>query len=258
VIEVTVEATAAFLLVNLLLTIADVGFPADSTVPAAGPIPPHLTIPGSAVAGAAVGTVVFVIGMWLRVRRPLIERFETANPSVAGALRTARDAVDDGHESRMAARLYTDVLERLRTTSSLGLVRLRRVAVTLVFVLALSAVTTQLVVYDINLGGGNDNTSAPPIDDDVPEFSGLKDGNAVLGDLEDVDAGDENLTARIESTGGDEGIDDSGSFPTAGASGGGGTGTVDTQQAGFAQPEQLEDAELIREYNLRIREGESD
>jgi len=246
VVEATVEAAVVFLLVDVLLTVTESGIPTQLAIP----------VPGSAVAGVAVGLVAFAVGLWLRVRRPLVEQFETVNPAVTEALRTARDAVDDGHDSRMAARLYADVLDRLRTTSSLGLIRFRRVAVMLTLVLALSVAATQAAVYDVTLGGGPEDSELPG-DTVSTEFTGLVDGDAVLGDVEDVSAGDANLTARIESTGGDDGTDTSGPFPTSGG-GTGGTGEIDSQQAGFDQPELIEDAELIREYNLRIRQGSND
>lgn len=256
VVEAAVEAAAAFLLANLLVTVAGFG-PARIVLPTIGPVVAvgGATLPGSAVVAVAVGLAVFAAGLWLRVRRPLVEQFEAANPAVAEALRTARDAVEDGADSRMATRLYADVLDRLRGTSSLGLVRLRRVTGTLVVALALSAATTQVAVYDLRPAGGDAPESRVPADDGDPEFTGLRDGDAVLGDPEDVSAGDENLTARVESTGGDQELDDLGQFPSTGAGGGG--GAVDSQQAGFDQPERIEDAELIREYNLRIREGEN-
>jgi len=252
VVEATVEAAVVFLLVDVLLSVTGSGVSTRVTIPLASSI----TLPGSAVVGAGAGLAAFAVGLWLRVRRPLVEQFETVNPAVAEALRTARDAVDDGHESRMAARLYADVLDRLRTTSSLGLIRFRRVAVMLALVLALSVAATQAAVYDVTLGGDADDSELPG-DTASTEFTGLVDGDAVLGDAEDVSAGDANLTARIESTGGDDGTDTSGPFPTSGG-GAGGTGEIDSQQAGFDQPELIEDAELIREYNLRIRQGSND
>jgi hypothetical protein len=253
VIEASVYAAAAFLGANFVLTVGGVGVSARISVPAIGPLPDG-TLPGAAVVGGAIGSAVLVVGLWLRLRRPMIEQFEAVNPAVAEALRTARDTVDEGVDSRMAARLYGDVLDRLRSTSSVGLVNVRRVAGALLVVLALSVLTTQVVVLDIGLGGGDDAGSGTTPDTDVPDYTGLQDGDAVLGDAEDVSAGDNNLTARLESTGGDDQVDGAEQFPSTGGGAGGGGSTIDAQQAGFDQPERLEDAELIREYNLRIRE----
>jgi hypothetical protein len=252
VIEAVVYAATALLLANFAVTVTEVAVPARVPLPALGPLA-DLAIPGSAVVGAAVGAVVFVVALWLRLRRPLVERFEAVNPPVAEALRTARDAVDDGVDSRMTTRLYADVLDRLQSTSSVGLVPVRRVAVTLVLVVALSVLTTQAVVLDIGLGGGSAGDPGTTPDLGVQDYAGLQDGDAVLGDPEDVSAGDENLTARVESVGGDEAIDETEQFPATGG-GAGSSGGLDSQQAGYESPELLEDAELIREYNLRIRE----
>jgi hypothetical protein len=239
VIEATVYAVAAFLAANFLVTVA---------VPAMGPLP------GGAVVGAAFGLAALGAGLRLRLRRPMVEQFEAVNPPVAEALRTARDAVDDGVDSRMAARLYGDVLDRLESTSSIGLVNVRRTAGALVVVLALSILTTQVVVLDVGLGGGTGAGTEPTPATDAPEYTGLADGETVLGDPEEVSAGDDDLTARVESVGGDDRVDGAEQFPSTGGRSGGGGGTTDAQQAGFDRPEELEDAALIREYNLRIRE----
>lgn len=190
---------------------------------------------------------------WLRTRGPLVERFEAENPDVWEALRTARDAIRDGADSRMATRLYEDVLERLRAASSAGLVDDRRVGATLVVVVLLSAATVQVAAVGIPLGGdavdgGDDNET---VTEEPPGFDGLQNPGAVLGEPEEIQRGEDNLTAEIETTGGDGPGEDE-EFPSTGPSGG--DGDVETQQAGYEPPGQLENAELIREYNLRIRE----
>ncbi|KOX91828.1 DUF7502 family protein [Haloarcula rubripromontorii] len=264
-----VDAVLVFLLVNILLTVlspaelpTQVSVPASVTDPvsaAVGRSIPKLSFPTGAVVGMAVG-VGWFIGEYLhRVRQPLVEQFEAANANVTDALRTARDAVEDGAETRMAARLYEDVLDGLKQSSSVALVDSRRLLGTLVVVILLSLATVQVAVVDIGLLDRDTvETDAPT--DRPSEYEGLEDGDAILGDSEDVQAGDENLTAEIESTGGEEEIDRSQSFPsspTAGEPGSGG-GTVDSQQAGFAGQEDIEDADLIREYNLRIRDQDTD
>lgn len=264
-IQSVVDAAALFLAVNLLLAVTEpswlpepITLPADATAQIAevlghtGPV----AVPGSALLAAVVAVLVLVVGMGVRVRRPLVERFEAVNPPVAEALRTARDAVEDGATSEMATRLYADVLDRLRETSSIGLVNLRRIALTLVVIAALSAATTQVAVYEITIDGESGDDAVDTTGNESVEFTGLRDGNAVLGESEDVSAGDENISAQVESTGGDQELDDRETFPGSSGPSGGGTGSVDSQQAGFAQPEQIEDAELIREYNIRIRETE--
>jgi len=254
IVYATVDAVALGLAVNLAVAVlGPSGLPAQVGLPAAGPIG-SVTPPTAALVGATAGLVAFVAEVGLRVRRPLVERFEAANPPVAEALRTARDAVDDGVDSRMGRRLYTDVLDRLGESSGVALLDLRRVAGTVVVVVALSLATLQVTVAGVALldGGPTDAATdgvAEPARDDVR----LRNGSDVLGDSEDVTAGEDNLTAQIDSTGGDQQVERNEQFPTDGGGGGASAG-VEGQQAGFADPEQIEDAALIREYNLRIRD----
>ncbi|GCF15535.1 hypothetical protein Harman_34700 [Haloarcula mannanilytica] len=267
-IYAVVDAVLLFLVMNVLLTVlAPAELPTQLSVPTAvterigaavGRSIPRASFPMGAVAGIAVG-LFWLFGEYLyRVRQPLVEQFEAANANITDALRTARDAVDDGAETRMAARLYEDVLDGLKQSSSVALVDSRRLIGTLVVIVLLSLATVQVAVVDIGLlDRGPAETESP--NDRPSEYEGLEDGDAILGDSEDVQAGDENLTAEIDSTGGDEEIDRSQEFPSSDTGGpGSGSGTVDSQQAGFAPQEEVEDADLIREYNLRIREQDAD
>lgn len=262
IIATAVDAVAVFLATNLLLSVfqpswlpSRVPLPATASDPIAAVLGHGGTvgIPGTVPIAAAIGTLGFVMGMWLRVRRPLVERFEAVNPAVSEALRTARDAVENGAESRMAARLYADVLDRLHETSSFGLLDLRRVGVTLLFIVAMSAATPIAVVQDLTLGGGPAASGAQTANRTIT-FTGLRDGAAVLGNPEGVSAGDENLTAQLESTAGDQPAPRPDTFPDTGGAVGGGSGTgVASQQAGFARPAEIEEAELVRKYNVQIR-----
>ncbi|MFC7250833.1 hypothetical protein ACFQJ5_13425 [Halomicroarcula sp. GCM10025324] len=267
-IYAVVDAVALFLVVNLLVAALEpsaipeqVGVPdvvTETVTDSAGVPLSDPTVPGSALVALAVGLVVFVAELVLRLRRPLIEQFEAVNPSVAEALRTARDAITDEQETAMAVRLYEDVLAQLRETSGVALVNIRRLAVTLFVIAILSLATVQVAAVDLALLDGNGGATPANGGPDQPrDYTGLEDGDSVLGDSEDVTAGDENLTAQIESTGGEEEVDPTQQFPSE--AGGDVSGDFESQQAGFAGAEDLEDAELIREYNLRIREdGESD
>ncbi|MFB6251512.1 MAG: hypothetical protein ABEI27_07485 [Halobellus sp.] len=219
-------------------------------VPVLGRAAPTTVGAGSLLA-LILGVVAFASVYLLRMRRSLVERFEAANPALRAALRTARDAVEAGHEGTMAKRLYDDVIERLGETSAFELVAVRRVAVTAVLVVLVSLASVQIAVVDPDLGGllgpGETGNIERPDDD------GLQDGDQVLGDREDVQAGEE--LQNISVTGSGEVIDE-------GATGagdnygdvGGGSGAFDSQQAGFRGEQRIEDAELVREYNLRIRE----
>lgn len=266
-IHAVTDAAAVFLASNLLLTVfAPAWAPERIKIPSIvlGPaeavvgLPESVFLPGTAFLTGGLGIVAFGIGLWLRVSQSLVEQFERANPSVAESLRTARDAAASGADSRMAMRLYEDVLARLRQTSSVKLIDERRVGAMVVLIIVMSVLTIQVSVHDITISSDSAlDSSGPEGDVQVENFRGLQDGSDVLGDREDVSAGDENLTAQLDSTGGEERVEDRSQFPSdSGASidGGGGSGT-DSQQAGFTTLDQIEDAELIREYNIRIREN---
>ena len=84
----------------------------------------------------------------------------------------------------------------------------------------------------------------------------FQDGEDIPGDAEDVEAGDEVENTTGPGTG--EGDGEGPTAPGGGTGGAGGSGEFDSQQAGFAGDDRIEDAELVREYNLRIREFEDE
>jgi hypothetical protein len=260
VIYAVVDAALAVLLVNLLVQVTK-----PEQLPLTLPWPTALseTIIGytgappaplqtSVVLGIAAGVVVLVVEFAVRTRRPLIEQFEGANPNVQEALRTARDTLEAGRDSRMALALYEDVLARLRRTSSIGLVNLKRVFVTVLIVSVVSLASIQVAVVDLDVRDFNGEDDLAD-DDPDSEYEGLQDASGVLGDPENVTAGEETLNTTLSTEGGgDDGSESSAAaYDTSGFAG---SGEVEGQEAGFAESEQLEDAELIREYNLRIRE----
>ena len=261
-LHAVVEATAVFFAANLVLVTVDPGWlPTRFVLPEAvggllagtlgvsGPV----GLPGSGTLAFVLGLVAFAVGIGYRVRRPLVEQFEAANPEVREALRTARDAVSDDADSTMARRLYADVLDGLSRSSGLALIDQRRLGVGVAAVVLLSVLTVQVAVLDLNLFDADeeitDDGSAP-----VNNYTGLLDGDQVLGDSEAVEAGEEELNASVESSGGGQDVGDEQQFPSDGAPGAGAPSNgVEGQQAGFAAPERVEDAELVREYNRRIR-----
>jgi hypothetical protein len=253
-----VDAVAVFLVVNLLVSVLEPGwFPGQVPMPSAVAGRVGLTgatLPASALVGAGAGVLAFGGELADRARRSTVEQFEAANPRVAEALRTARDAVESGADSRMASRLYDDVLAGLRESSSLGLVDARRVGATLALVVVLSVLTVQAAVVDVTLAG-----TSPAADDAdgaaAENYTGLKDGDQVLGEPEAVTVGTESREARVESTGGGREVEGE-SFPdqAGGGVGDGGGSDIEGQQAGFTDPETVEEADLVREYNQRIRE----
>ncbi|MFC6825870.1 DUF7502 family protein [Halopelagius fulvigenes] len=267
VVYAAVDAAFLALLTNLLFRVfRPAALPEAVSLPAAlaGGVPASLPFPS--VLGVAIGVVAFGGEYALRARRPLVEQFEAANPAVNEALRTARDALDDGANTEMARRLYEDVLDRLRDASSVELVGTRRVVTTTLLVVLLSVASVHVAVVDLDLTdsvvgvGGDDSTDGEqrPDDASADDPTDLRDGDRILGDAEDVSAGDEAVTATLEGTGGGSGSGGGAGSPASYDSGGFSGDAVESQRAGFAPDEQLEDAELIREYNLQIRDDRDD
>lgn len=283
VVYAAVDAAFLALLTNPLARVVRLPLlPEAVSLPAAlagagGVVPASLPFPS--VLGVAVGVVAFGGEYALRTRRPLVEQFEAANPAVDEALRTARDtversstsdrtrsgnAVGDDANTEMARRLYEDVLDRLRDTSSVELVGTRRVVTTTLLVVLLGVAGIHVAVVDLDLTGsvvgGGDATDGErrPDDSAADEPTDLRDGDEILGDAEDVSAGDEAVNATLDGTGGGSGSGGGAGSPAAYDSGGFSGDAVESQRAGFAPDERLEDAELVREYNLRIRDDRGD
>lgn len=285
VVYAAVDAALLALLTNLLFRVyRPAALPEAVALPSAvagagGVVPGSLAFPS--ILGVTLGIAAFCGEYALRTRRPLVEQFEAANPAVTEALRTARDTVerratssrtqsgdaaDDGANTEMARRLYDDVLDRLRETSSVELLQTRRVVTTTLLVVLVSVASIHVAVVDLDLTdavgslGGGDAEDDPRTDDsrDADDPSDLQDGDQILGDAEDVSAGDEVMNATLEGTGGGTGSGGGAGSPASYDSGGFSGDTVESQQAGFAPDEQLEDADLIREYNLQIRDDRDD
>ena len=269
-VHAAVEGTLAAVVANLLLSLVTpaalagtlplpaVVFGVLRRVPGVGAVAPR-TVGVAPLVAAGVGGVGFAAAYRLRLRRPSVERFEAANPSLREALRTARDAVEAGtdDDSAMARRLYADVIARLREASTLELVDARRLTVTVVVVAVVAVAGVQVAVVNPDLGGVLAGGSDPGATVDRPDDDELRDGDEILGDAEDVEAGDEIENVTLPGTG--DGTEEGPTAPGSGTgAGAGGAGEFDSQQAGFAGDERIEDAELVREYNLRIREFDDD
>lgn len=210
-----------------------------------------------------LGLLVLLIEVAWRIRQPIVERFEAVNSEVHEALRTARDAVQNDDDSQMATALYEDVITRLKTTSSIGLISVPRLAVTIAVVIAISLVSIQVAVAPIDVspgsivgnGNGGSGPAAGPANggnlSQTPTGGGLGSSDDILGTPTDVEAGSENLSATVPSsvgTGDEQARSyDSGGYET-------GSTNVDAQRAGYTTDEDVENADLIKEYNLRIRE----
>lgn len=260
------DAGLVALVVNVLLRLfrpAALGDAVDlpGFLAGAGGVVPN-TIHTASIVGLLLGVAAFAGEYLLRTRRPLVEQFEAGNPSVAEALRTARDTVEDGANTEMARRLYEDVLADLRETSSFELVGTRRVVVTTLLIVLVSLASIQVAVVDLDLTDALDGDD----DDDLPgeqpprteAEDELQDGDEILGDAENVSAGDESINASVQ--GSDEGEGEGGSVspPSSYDDGGFADAAVEGQDAGYAPSENIEDAELIREYNLRIRDNDDE
>jgi|GEM_PF-1384400 hypothetical protein len=267
VIYAIVDAAIATLLVNAISLF--VGIP--SGVPARVPVPSGIvtviqdiagiavtepTIATGAVLGVGIGLIIIPIEVGIRIRRPLIDQFAAANPSLQESLRTARDATEANRQSAIVKRLYDNVLKGLNQASSLGLINLRRVATAVVILVVLSGATVQLAVVDLSLDEfGADSTVTVAGDREETEYSGLKNGSSILGDETSVREGQQTQNATISTSGSDGGDGGDRDSPTAYTNSGFSAEDVQTQQAAFDSDEAVQNAALIREYNLAIREN---
>jgi hypothetical protein len=225
-----------------------------------------VTVPVSAVAAVAVAVVFFSVDAALIYRSRTVEYFEEANPQVKEALRTARDAAKRDEDNEMAERLYGDVLEELRTTSSEGFVDVRRIVGSLALVVGVGALLLTASIGGMGFGdglfgnnpfgGGGDSTSEQGQSGGggggERQYDELQDPDEVLGETGEVTRGEDNeeVELRRSGTGGD------GSGETGSAGGGNdytGGVEVESQRAEYSPDEEIDDAELVKEYNLKIR-----
>lgn len=243
------EATCVLLALNLVASLAGVPIldrPVGTGALAGTPVPAPTVGNCLAVAG---GAVAFAVAVRLRRRHSAVERFEAANPGVAEALRTARDALEGDREGPMASALYRDVLGRLREASGTALLDTTRLTavVLLAFVLSASTVGTAVVGIDVAGpatgpdgsvdGGGPAREAGTPVD--------LNDGDAVLGEETNVSAGEENVSADVGAGPGGEGERNWSYDRSPGADG---DGVVQPERAGYADAERVEEADLVQRY----------
>lgn len=216
------------------------------------------------VVAVGAGLVAFAGELVVRVRRPLVEQFEAANPAVEEALRTARDASRADRTNPMARALYADVLDRLGETSSLGLVRPVRVGATVALALVLSVATVQTSVAGlavVGLAGGGPDAADVSVSLDAsagqPTLaeSDLQSGDEILGEATNVSAGSENVTAEVATGPGGAGSDER--HYERGSGGDDGT-VVEARRADYASPERVEDAALVRRYTEKLQGNTTD
>lgn len=272
-----VDAAVTATVVTLLLTTVQI-----SAVPETirVPLPSVLVGPVEALTGVTTGTApisgAVAIGLGAAVvgflaelvfvsRRDPITWFESVNPDLGAALRTARDTAEDGAEDVMAGSLYREVLDRLRSASGVamldrnGLALRLLVAVLVVFGaggIAALGVSLNLPVF--GGGGGSDQQGGRPGQNDgqpggggAPDNGGQGPGRDILGDPVDVPRGeipDDVVVDPGGSTGGSDRPYETGGFPS-------GSVSVEAEPAGYAPPEVLADADLVRAYSIAIRTG---
>jgi len=261
-----VEATVFFIVVYFVLfTVQPDVVPETIPVEQAG-----VDIPGSVVVSAVLALLFLVVDVYLVYRRRTLEYFENVNPQVDEALRTARDAAKRGDDSVMAEALYGDVLEELKETSSDGFVSIPRIAgsVVLVFAVAFLLLSATLGGF----GGGQSLFSDEPTNQGASSSAGegaggggggsgnaegeLQSSEDVLGESGEVTRGTDERNVELDRSG------------SGGEGDGGGTGSVgegrdysegvsvEGQRTEFSPEEEIEDAELVKEYNLRVRSDE--
>lgn len=255
-----VDAAVVLLAVNLLVArVIDV------------PLPPAGPVDAATLIGVAAGAVTFVVEFGLRTRRYTVERFESANPAVADALRTARDAATAEQTSPMADRLYADVLARLERTSSAAFVDSRWLAVGVVVLLALSGATVHSAAVGLDLSledadplaaGGQSSDPAIPDGTNATDGGGtnggssLRSGEPMLGDPRNVSAGSEELLANVSTGVGSGDGDADRAYENSGLSAD--EPSVAARRAGYDAERSIDDAALVREYTLRLQARDSD
>jgi uncharacterized membrane protein YgcG len=261
-----VEATLFFVVVYFVLFTVQ-----PDVIPETVPLEPvGVAVPGAVIVSAALAVVFLVLDTFLVYRRRTLEYFENVNPHINEALRTARDAAKRGDDSVMAEALYEDVLEELKSTSSDGFVSIPRISgsVILVFAVAFLLLSASLGGF----GGGeslfSDETTTQGSSSSEGEGAGgggggsgnaegeLQSSEDVLGESGEVTRGVDERDVELDRSG------------SGGEGGGGGTGSVgegrdytegvsvEGQRTEFSPEEEIEDAELVKEYNLRVRSDE--
>jgi hypothetical protein len=264
-IYAVIDAAVVVLLVNVVLTVFSVPvlpdqIPLDPTTSellsdtlGLGTSGQPVLLSAGVLIGSATGIIVFVAEVWWRQRQPLIEQFEAANPPLRESLRTARDAVRRDADSAMINRLYSEVLNNLNKASSVGLLNFKRIAASLVLVAILSGATIQLAVVDIELTGQQDSVETIPGESET-EYDGLQNGSSLLADPTDVPEGEAVENATVSSTGSGDTDGNATDAPSGYQNTGFDSATnIQSQRAAYDSGTDVEDAALIREYNIQIR-----
>lgn len=247
-LHAVIDGVAVFLVVNLLVRVLAV------SLPAIGPVR------GGTLAALGVALLAGAAEFGLRVRYYTVERFEAANPVVADALRTARDAARSGAETPMARRLYRDVTARLERTSAAGFVHTRWLSVSAVVIVLASALTVQAAVAGVSFAPtttpADDGSAGDAVGGENNGRSELRNGDEVLGEPKSPASGRDELDVNVSRNSGGGAGDRVDGYEDSGLSAD--SDPVAARQAGFAADGILEDADLVREYNLRVARDTDD
>lgn len=263
----TIEAAILLVAVYVGLSELQLGFVPEE-VTTLGPVP----VSGSMAVAFGLAAVFLVVDTALTYRRRTLEYFEQVNPQIEEALRTARDAAEREEETEIADALYGDVLEELRTTSSDGFVSLKRV----LGAFALVAVVALLLFGASSLGGYGgggglfgESTAGGGGGGESSQAAGGGGGGGeggestsetsedLFGEEGEVVRGDDLQEIELGTSGAGAGGDGGDGGGDVGSPSGGtdfsGNVEVEGQRAEFTEEEEVEDAELVKEYNLRVR-----
>lgn len=223
-----------------------------------------IVLDGKKIIAIGVSLLFFIFDVAIVYKRRTIETFETINPEVREALRTARDISRDGEDHVMARNLYEDVLERLKSTSSEGFISLKRIGflIGIIAIIGILIGSAAFLSTQFSIGGGlfpggggggdGDGRSQTSGTSEDIQYQGLQNPDSVLGESENVGSGSDELDLGLTDSGGGTGEGDSG-YGSGELSGDTNT-NVEAQRSGYSSEEQIEDSELVKEYNLRIRE----
>lgn len=274
-----VEASLVLIALGVGLSLADVGFVPDAVAMPEAVIeslnaaatsagydgqafPTPYEFSGAIVVAIGLSLVFFVVDVAFVYRSRTVEAFESFNPEVRQALRTARDVAEDDRDDTMTRQLYRNVLERLEDTTSEGFISHRRMAMSLFLIVGIALLVLYASVVGVNFGpgeglmpGGGGGGGAPDggvsQDTSAEKQSQWQDANDVLGDAKAVgEGGGQDVGLGLQQSGSTTSGDTGGSsqpgeFPDS-------SGSVESQRAGYDQQEQIEDADLVKDYNLRV------
>lgn len=225
-------------------------------------------VSGEVVIGVVVAFLFGIVSFYLTYRRRTVETFEKLNPRVKEALRTARDSARDGDESEMAKKLYEDVAKELQSTSAEGFVSTKRIATSVVLLLGLGMLLLHVSfvgvggsgdgIFGLSGGTGSQDTSedSQGSEGGTGEYDELQNPDEVLGEEGEVLQGTEDEEVQLRTGGDGEGGDVGETGTTGDINDRRGSSEIDPQRAEFADTEEIEDAELVKEYNLRVRSDE--